>query len=290
VRKNDTGEQLSISRVSEKNSSMAVFGTVGGQIQELCLNGHQIIGGYAGLDARAQVFGYTMAPWPNRLDGGRYEFRGQKYQADNLDSDNNANHGLLLASAMEVVSHKKDALTLLYSFGEDPAYPFGLDLEIHFELQEEALVVTSTATNNAGHPIPFALGFHPYFALGDKFEIKANFTHKIEADSRMIPIGETAITGLSINQDSPELATLDDCYYGADQVTVATNEFEYAVNLLENFDYFMLYRPKTKVFEGSSAMAIEPMSHLTDVFNSDIKSTEIAAGDKKVFSYEIRIR
>ena len=52
----------------------------------------------------------------------------------------------------------------------------------------------------------------------------------------------------------------------------------------------MLYRPNTKVFDGFSAVAIEPMSHQTNVFNTDIASTEIAAGDEKVFSYEIRIR
>ncbi len=269
---------------------MAVFSAVGGQILELSLNGHQIIGGYAGHDARAQVFGYTLAPWANRLDRGTYEFQGNQYQVGNLDSDQNANHGLLLDCEMEIVSHRKDSLTLLYSFGENPAYPFGLDLEIRFALEEDALVVTSTATNNVGHSIPFALGFHPYFALGAKFEIKADFTHKVDADSRMIPTGQTEITGLAINQDSPELASLDDCYFGANQVVVATNNLEYEINLLQNFDYFMLYRPPTKVFEGFSAIAIEPMSHLTDVFNSNIGCTEIAAGDNKVFSYEIRIR
>lgn len=276
--------------MSEKNSSMAVFSAVGGQIMELSLNGHRVIGGYAGQNLLSHVFGHTLAPWPNRLDGGRYEFRERQYQVESLDSDQNANHGLLLDREMEILSHKQDALTLQYSFGEDHAYPFGLDLEVRFELEEDALVVTSTATNNAGHPIPFALGFHPYFALGDQFEIKADFSFKIEADSRMIPTGETAIAGLAINQDSPDLATLDDCYYGAGQVVVATNNFEFEINLLENFDYFMLYRPPTKVFEGSSAMAIEPMSHLTDVFNSDIACTEIAAGDQKTFRYEIRIR
>ncbi|MDG2496801.1 MAG: hypothetical protein P8M68_01295 [Aquiluna sp.] len=290
MRKNDPGEQLSISRVSEKNSSMAVFNTVGGQILELSLGGHQIIGGYGGQDARSQVFGYTMAPWPNRLDGGSYQFRSQNYQVEKLDADRNAIHGLLLDSEMEVVSHKKHSLTLLYSFGQDPSYPFALDLEIHFELEEDALLVTSTATNNSGHSIPFAIGFHPYFTLGEQFEVKSDFTHRIEADSRMIPNGETKISGLAIDQNSPELMALDDCYYGSDEVRVTTNHFEYSVTALENMNYFMLYRPLTKVFEGSSALAIEPMSHPTDVFNSDISSSEIAAGDERVFSYEIRIR
>ena len=103
---------------------MAVFSPLGGQILELSLNGRQIIGGYAGQDTMAQIFGYTMAPWPNRLADGAYRFRDQFFQVEKLDEDNNANHGLVLKQQMEVISHSADSLTLLYSFGEDKCYPF----------------------------------------------------------------------------------------------------------------------------------------------------------------------
>lgn len=290
MRKNDTGEQLSISRVDENKTSMAVFSPLGGQILELSLNGRQIIGGYAGQDTMAQIFGYTMAPWPNRLADGAYRFRDQFFQVEKLDEDNNANHGLVLKQQMEVISHSADSLTLLYSFGEDKCYPFALDLEIKFSLQKDSLLVTSVARNNAGHSIPFALGFHPYFTLGDKFDISADFSHRIETDKRKLPIGESQIGGIHFDQDSQELASLDDCFYGASEVIINTNGFECSIKSLDNFRYFMLYRPNTKVFDRFSAVAIEPMSHQTNVFNTDIASTEIAAGDEKVFSYEIRIR
>lgn len=290
MRKNDPGEQLSISRLDGKALSIAEFGVFGGQVSHLVLGGVEVIPKFSGEDARAQVFGYTMAPWPNRLQDGKYQMAGIDYQMPKLDSQNNANHGLLLDEKMEILSHDSDSLKLSYSFGKDAHYPFAIDLEIEFVLEENALVTRATATNNSLTAAPFAIGFHPYFLMGSKFTLSAGFTHQVVTDDRMLPVSSKEILGLDLDQDSLELATLDDCYFGGREVLVTNPSGSFEIRALENINYFMLYRPSALVFEQGSALAIEPMSHPANVFATDIAGTHILAGDSKSYSYEIRSR
>jgi aldose 1-epimerase len=290
VRKNDPGEQLSISRRDEKTLSIAEFGVFGGQISHLVLGGVEVIPKFAGENARAQVFGYTMAPWPNRLEDGKYRMAGIDFQAPKLDSQNNANHGLLLDEKMEIVSHASDSLKLSHSFGQDAHYPFAIELELEFTLEENALLTRATATNNSIHAAPFAIGFHPYFLMGNEFTVSAGFTHQIATDDRMLPVSTKEVSRLDLNQDSLELATLDDCYFGSNEVMVTNSAGSFEIRGLENINYFMLYRPSARVFAQGSALAIEPMSHPANVFATDIASTQILPGESKSYSYEIRSR
>jgi galactose mutarotase-like enzyme len=39
-------------------------------------------------------------------------------------------------------------------------------------LQDNALVTRQTITNRSNEPMPFALGFHPYFAVSDKTQLE----------------------------------------------------------------------------------------------------------------------
>jgi aldose 1-epimerase len=191
---------------------------------------------------------------------------------------------------MEILSHDSDSLKLSYSFGKDAHYPFAIDLEIEFILEENALVTRATATNNSLNAAPFAIGFHPYFLMGSNFIVSAGFTHQVVTDDRMLPVSTKEVSGFDLNQDSPELATLDDCYFGSNEVLVTGPSGSFAVRGLENINCFMLYRPPVRLFAQGSAIAIEPMSHLTNVFATDIASAQILPGESKSYSYEIRSR
>jgi galactose mutarotase-like enzyme len=120
--------------------------------------------------------------------------------------------------------------------------------------------------------------------------VSAGFTHQIATDDRMLPVSAKEISRLDLNQDSRELATLDDCYYGSNKVLVTNSSGSFEIGGLENINYFMLYRPSALVFAQGSALAIEPMSHPANIFATDIGSTEISVGESKSYSYEIRSR
>ena len=273
--------------MTENDSSMAVINPTSAALVELFLNELPVIPKFAGENQQKFVFGSTLAPWPNRLEDGRFSMGSRIFEFDELDAQNNKNHGLVLNTEFEVVDQKADSVTLTHTFGAENGYPFRVELEITYELLANGLKVIATAKNH-GDLAPFAIGFHPYFLTGKTFEVSAAFTHRGVSNERMLPVAVDPIPGLHLDQDSEDLDTLDHCFMGASEVVVTRPEGSFVIRALENLPYFMLYRPKDQIFVEGSALAIEPMSAPANIFRNDIESVLLAPGESKSYSYEIR--
>lgn len=230
-------------------------------------------------------FGTVLAPWPNRLRDGEFELEGTSYRIDNLDTENNANHGLIGKEALEVREHRADQITFGKRFGSTE-FPFELDLEITYSIGESFLVqarVQNLGKTNA----PFAVGFHPYYRVPGGGRIKASVQSHTLADHRMIPYAQEPIAGLDL--ELPSTMNLDDCYQGDWEAVLETEEFSFSV-VQKNLPYLMLYQPQTSPFvDGSGAIAIEPMSAPANAFQSEIDNHLLAPGEQKSFGYEIKI-
>ena len=253
---------------------------------ELSLAGRQLISAQEVVNPRAIFMGTLLAPWPNRLADGSYELDGREYRFENLDAQNNLNHGLLGTRTLEVVDGGESdgsALALRYLFGSDENYPSRVELSLTFEISATELSVSAEARNLGEVAAPFAIGFHPYFLVGDDFEVSGDFTHHIKTDKRMLPVSTEPVEGLRYAG-----GPIDDCYFGANTVSVSTEDGEFAVELGENMSHFMFYRPGLDV--GPSMLAIEPMSAPANVFADDIASVLIAPGDLKRFGFVVRTR
>lgn len=273
--------------MSENGTSIAVISATAGAILELLLNGVSVIPQSRLSKPEGSAFGSVLAPWPNRLEDGRYCQEGSNYSFDNLDAQNNKNHGLLLSENLEIRFLTNTKLTLGYLFGTNASYPFQIDLEISYELLETSLLVTATASNS-GPAAPFAVGFHPYLVTEEPFKLTAAFSHFGHNDERMLPRAIEPMAGLELDQDSLELTTLDNCFHGADSVQVSGPNGSYEVRSIENLPYFMLYRPKKRFFDAGGAIAIEPMSAPANVFRTNPESVQLAKGETKRFRFEIR--
>jgi aldose 1-epimerase len=273
--------------VSENGTSIAVISPRAGAISELLLNGLSVIPQFSLPNPADFVFGCVLAPWPNRLEDGAYQHQGKDFSFDQLDAQQNKNHGLLLAENFEIRAQTQSELVLGYRFGRNENYPFSIDLEISYQLLDHSLQVCATA-KNMGPVAPFAIGFHPYVLTAESFKLSADFSQIGLNDERMLPAGIEPIAGLELDQNSPELQTLDNCFFGSDSVQVTAPNGSFEIRSLENLPYFMLYRPKQRFFESGGAIAIEPMSAPANVFRTDPGSVQLAAGETKQFRFEIR--
>lgn len=273
-------EQLSISRQTGSDISIAGISRIGAAIEKLTLAGREIISKENLGSTESMFFGSLLAPWPNRLAGAKYRYREKDFQAPHVDRDGNANHGLVFDREAKLIEISESYLRLGYQFGDDPSYPFELDLTIDYTIYESTLEVRAVASNR-GPDAPFGLGFHPYFLLGEKFTVEADFNTQLEVNRKMIPIGEKAISGLSYRGGQ-----IDDCFRGADRVRVMTSSHAFEVSLDVGYEYFMLYRPDESC--GESLLAIEPMSCPANAFNSGIEELIIKSGERKEFGFSIR--
>ena len=274
-------QQLSIARNSEGATSMAVISQQGAALNQLVLKGVSVIDSSKLASPIDIKFGSLLAPWPNRIAEGKYQFKGEQYESEKLDRLGNAIHGLLFDRLVEVANHSENKITFRHSFGEDDFYPFSIDLTVTYELTEDELLVTSIAKNH-GDTAPFGIGFHPYFLAGENFTVTAPFTQKILANEKMIPTSTVEIDRFEYSGGQ-----LDGCFLGAEEVQLSTEHFSLEVKLLEGYTHTMLYRPPIEL--GESLIAIEPMSCAANAFNSDIESTLLESGETKRFVFSIRM-
>ena len=275
--------------MSESGTSIAVISPQGGAICELLLDDFEIVPKIALNNPLDFVYGHVLAPWPNRLEDGEFSFAGNTYRFDHLDAQNNKNHGLVLSRNFEIREQKPHSAVLGYRFGEDDGYPFEVDLELHYELTENGLEVTATASN-LGVDAPFAIGFHPYLLTGESFGLNASFTHKSSQNERMLPTGLSEISGLKLDQNSLELETLDHCFQGASELVISRPDGEIVVEALENLPYFMLYRPSQRMSEAGALIAVEPQSTMANAFRDNLEDCILPSGQKRNYRFAIRKR
>jgi len=227
--------------------------------------------------------GQVLAPWPNRLADGRYEFNGVRAQAA-LDEPErrNAIHGLVRWLPWTLQTRHQNQLSLRLQLHPSPGYPFSLLLEMEYHVGREGLSVTTTAHSTDDGPIPFGLGFHPYLAAGpgtaDSATLQLPAHHTVDLDERGLPTGElSAVAGTERDFTTARLigsAVLDTAFTTLDRDTddrawanlsVPGGDSGVAGAALwtdPGFGYLMVYTGDTlgEVSRRRRAVAIEPMT------------------------------
>ena len=112
--------------------------------------------------------GAVLAPWPNRVRGGRWAHRGAPQQlALSEPAAGNAIHGLLRHVPWTVDDRSADRITLGAVATVQPGWPQPVRFAVTYAVDGSGLTISTTATNLGDGAVPFGLGFHPYLRVGD---------------------------------------------------------------------------------------------------------------------------
>jgi len=175
---------------------------LGAGLRALSLRGKPLIRTYAPDELPPAGAGQLLAPWPNRIDHGRYSFGGATYQLDISEpARDNAIHGLTRWASWRITAQAPDAVELGLDLLGRTGYPFCLELRASYRLSpDEGIEVTLTARNSGSRAAPFGTGAHPYFTAGaglvDDCELRLPAACWQPTTDRGIPDGETAdVTG-----------------------------------------------------------------------------------------------
>jgi aldose 1-epimerase len=134
--------------------SQATISAIGCALVSLTLEGAAVIPEPA--SPRHPYHGVLLAPWPNRIRGGKYALGGKNYQLAVNEDFGNALHGLLFDRQAILESQSPDSITLVSEIVSSPSYPWSLTVRISFSIRSDGLRVETTATNNSAHPAPGA--------------------------------------------------------------------------------------------------------------------------------------
>ena len=222
--------------------------------------------------------GQVLAPWPNRLDGGTYEFDGVPAQAPINEIDRrNAIHGLVRWMTWRLTGRAQNRVGLACELHPSPAYPFSLGLEVEYRIGREGLTVTTDAENLGPTDLPFGLGFHPYLTVGtatiDQVRLRVPAHRRLVTDERGLPSGSAGVAGTEFDFTSARpigVTRLDTAFGdlsrdpdGRFRVDLDQPDGGAAATLWgdERFRYVMVYSGDTlEPGERRTGLAVEPMT------------------------------
>jgi aldose 1-epimerase len=117
----------------------------------------------------------VLFPFPNRVRGGRFSWNGRDYQLPRNDGAKaNAIHGFACRHPWRVIAQGADDseawLTGEFQCSADgPAslslWPADHRIRLTYRLREGALRLEAEVSNPDREPLPFGLGYHPYFRM-----------------------------------------------------------------------------------------------------------------------------
>jgi aldose 1-epimerase len=269
-----SGEQHEI----RHGDHVVVVTEVGATLRVYSAGGLDVLDGFSVDEPSSAGRGQVLAPWPNRLDGGRYEFDGRPGAAAIDEPElGNAIHGLVRWLAWQLASKNDEAVAMECVLHPQPAYPWRLELGLEYRLAAGGLEVVARATNASAEAAPFGIGFHPYLTMGipvDDVRLTIPASRRVTTDNRALPVGEEDVAGTEFDFTigRPVGATrLDTCFTGlargSDGRSRARLESpeggrDVEVWAGEAFGYLQVYTGDTlePASRRRQAVAIEPMT------------------------------
>ncbi|MCB0563366.1 MAG: hypothetical protein KDD01_03230 [Phaeodactylibacter sp.] len=248
------------------------------------LQGQPILDGYTTaeeMDINRWAKNVLLFPFPNRLMEGRFRWEGKDYEFPVNDGQTgNALHGFGMNATMEAVKAEagEQAASIkcaCHYNGHLSHYPFPFTFEASFRIANPGTIDVTFRVHNSGNgPIPFGMGWHPYFRLSgqvDDVAMQLPPCDMIGVDQIMIPTGKhyEYTTFTQLRRIGPEV--LDNCFalrQQEGQVEIILRgekgELQYWQEVGPGkFGYLQLFTPHHR-----HALAVEPMSCNIDAFNN----------------------
>ncbi len=274
----------------------AVVTEVGATLRSYSAGGVDVVDGFGLAEPSSAGRGQVLAPWPNRLDGGRYGFDGRSGAAAIDEPERgNAIHGLVRWLPWLLASKTDEAVALECVLHPQPAYPWRLELGLEYRLGTDGLLAVARATNASAEAAPFGIGFHPYLTIGipvDDVRLTIPAARRLITDNRALPVREedVAETEFDFTGGRPVDATrLDTCFTGLARgsdgrsrarLESADGERGVEVWVDEAFGYLQAYTGDTlePASRRRQAVAIEPMTCPPNAFASGVDVIRLEPG------------
>ena len=246
--------------------------------------------------------GVVMAPWPNRLEDGRWSMGAREFTAPINDADgHNANHGLVLGKTFEVTKHETSRLELCTNLFDAIAYPFDVTLNVHFSLENTGLEITISAENADAESVPIAFGLHPYFVADSTSQLQLNANTWIQKNDRNLPTESLPIENSPVAKSSFNSVSemhVDDCFTDlvAEEENFVTRltrpEAGITVELHQSkqLRFLMLYTLRENSKQERTLIAIEPQTAAANAFKNLDQVTLLGPGNSFAATCKINLR
>ena len=285
---NPTGEHY----VIHHGTGEAHITEVGATLRAFTVGGIDVLDGFPAHERATDGRGQVLAPWPNRIAEGRYQYGGHDIQCPLTEpARGNAIHGLVRWLDWELVDGQSDTVTLSCDVRPQPGYEWQLRLQVTYQLGDDGLTVRLGAVNTGDERAPFGAGFHPYLKIAgrqiDDLELTLPATQYLADNDPATEAKQVADTAFDFRTArSVGTYELDTAYTGLvlDERGRATvvlrdpgGEREVRLWVSDAFPHLMVYtgdqvhQPERR----RASVAIEPMTCPPQAFRSGFDLVEL---------------
>ena len=184
----------------------ASIASIGASLRSLSYGGRELVVPFGPETVRPNYRGAVLAPWPNRIAGGAYNWGGELQQVALTEPERgNALHGLAAWLDFGAIEQTPSRVTLAATIVAQRGYPHRIDVEVVYELGEGGLRSSVTGTNTTpeaadGTPdeAPWGTGPHPYLVAGpghvDDWTLLLPAEQVLEVtDDTLLPVGLASV-------------------------------------------------------------------------------------------------
>jgi aldose 1-epimerase len=295
----------------------AEIASVGATLRSLRYRGRDLVLPFDARELRPAMQGAVLAPWPNRLADGTYEFDGVVHHLPLTEpATRNAAHGLAAWLDFAPVEQSDHRLVLRARVEPQPGYPWRVRIDVAFELTEHGFSQRVTASNESAGRAPIGLGVHPYVlaaehpgewhapgALDDwRLTLPASEVMLVSED-RMLPVGMVRVDEydagaldfrrgrrIGSTQLNHAFTALDPDSDGWATITVENDrgngvELSWDARASWVQVYSSDFQPAATRRQG---IAIEPMTCPPDAFNSGVDRRVVPSGGHTGLEWRLR--
>jgi len=283
----------------------AVITAVGASLRELQFRGRDLVVPFDFGAVRPLYRGAVIAPWPNRIADGRYDFDGAQYQlAINEVDRGHALHGLVHWVRWEPLDVTPNRITLGHILVPQDGYPFALKLAMEYRVGSTGLACRLTATNIGTGPAPYGCCPHPYLIAGaglvDNWILDLPAERRLEVDDRLLPTGLRPVTDVDCDFRTP--ARIGDREIDHAFTDLISNDGRVEVRLTDlgsgtgvALSWDQSWAPWVQIHTADRpepqhnrvGLAVEPMNCRPDAFNSGVDTPVLAADRTHVAAWLI---
>jgi len=295
--------QLELARGEERVGDVAL----GGGLRSYEAAGRELLDGFPPGERPASGRGQVLAPWPNRIQDGSYEFEGKRLQLPLTEPEHgNAIHGLVRQAMWNLVELESARVVMDYVLRPQPGYPFTLALTIEYALADAGLTVTTTARNLGIEPCPYGSGQHPYLTLGtpsvDSLRLQVPGRVVVFSDERGLPVRSEPVEGTEYDFGAGRTIggeVLDNAYTelergsdGRARVLLDDPSGEAGITLWvdEGYPYLMVFTGDPLPDVARRSIAVEPMTCPPNAFRTGESLIRLEPGESTSSTWGIEPR
>jgi aldose 1-epimerase len=257
--------------LSAKGTRVVILPEYGGRVHQLFVEREGVeepllfspadVGQYQAQPTRGGMF--PMAPWPNRVTDGRFEFRGEEVQLP-LEGKPSAIHGLVKNVAWRVVARTARVVELAAEF--DSAWPWRGSAWERFEIGENRFRMKMEVRAER-EEFPAGCGWHPWFrrdAFGARDVSVTLPANEVYVANNQLPTGEVVTPEGDLDFRTPAVLAskrVDACYRSlSGPIEIDWGVVRLRMGISSPEPHAMLYTPP-------EAFCVEPQSCAVDAFN-----------------------